>query len=69
MAIGLNNKDDGDAPLIYWKGEGDCQRASMAFADIFSTIKVSQIKPSNNHLVEEQRRRCMYGEWENINQS
>ena len=32
-------------------------RAGMAFADAFSTTKVSQNKPSNNHLVKEQRRR------------
>ena len=29
----------------------------MAFANVYSGIKVSQIKPSNNHLVEEQKRR------------
>ena len=57
MMIGINDNDDG-SPFIYWRGEGDSsQRGGIAFTDSFKSVKISQIKPSVKHLVDEQRRR------------
>ena len=53
MAIGL--ADEHATPFLSWNEVG--ARGAIAMPDAFKDVRVSHIKPSNTHLVEEQKRR------------